>query len=719
MQRRTLLTLGLASSVALAVGAAGWLLQPGLQQDGLLSPAGRGVFAAVGRAVLDKTLPAEEGERHKAVAGLLARIDTLAQALSPHAQAELSQLLAVLARAPGQLTLAGLGQPWGQASSADLQLVLQDMRLSGLALRQQAYAALHDIATGAYFADAPTWTLRAIPARSAFDKPLLKADLPMSSLNDPIREGLQRGWKVLGGTLGAIPEKIACDVAIIGSGAGAGITAELLARAGLQVVMVEEGPLKSSSDFSQLESEAYPALYQESAARKTEDKAINILQGRCVGGSTTGNWTSSLRTPASTLKFWQDRFGLAGYSKAALAPYFAQAEQRLNIALWQVAPTENNALLGRGAGKLGIYTEPIARNVKGCWNLGSCGLGCPTNAKQSMLVTTISAALDLGAQLLTQTRAEHFELANGRGTSLMCRNSEKNGALAQSLSASCAIKIVANNCGLAGGAINSPAVLLRSGAPDPHGRLGGRTFLHPVVMSSSLFDQKVEAWNGAPQSIYTDHFLPNQPIDGALGYKLEAPPLHPLIFASTVPGFGQGQHDLLRSFPHKHTLLALLRDGFHDEAPGGQVKLRGDGSAVLDYPLGDCVMQGARRALLSMMEIQFAAGARQVLPLHEMAVPYNSWAQAREAMLALPMKPRLVKMVSAHVMGGCGLADSPGQGVTRPDGMHWQLDNLSIHNGSIFPTSIGANPQLSVYGAVNRLAQGLAKTLTGRDVALA
>ncbi len=541
----------------------------------------------------------------------------------------------------------------------------------------------------------------------------------MSSLNDPIRDGLQRGWKVLGGALGAIPEEIICDVAIIGSGAGAGITAELLAKAGLEVVMVEEGPLKSSSDFNQLESEAYPALYQESAARKTADKAINILQGRCVGGSTTVNWTSSFRTPASTLKFWQDRFGLAGYTEAALAPYFAQAEQRLNIAPWQVAPNENNALLGRGARKLGIHAEPIARNVKACWNLGSCGLGCPTNAKQSMLVTTIPAALDLGAQLLVETRAERFELANGRVTSLICRNIKQNGAFAQSPSAQVATKIIAKHYVLAGGAINSPAVLLRSGAPDPHGRLGGRTFLHPVVMSSSIFDQKVEAWSGAPQSIYTDHFLQTQPIDGAMGYKLEAPPLHPLIFASTVPGFGQGQHDLLKSFPHNHTLLALLRDGFHDEAPGGQVTLRGDGSAVLDYPLGDYVMQGARRALLSMMEIQFAAGARQVLPLHEMAVPYTSWAQAREAVLALPMKPRLVKMVSAHVMGGCGLAGSARQGVTRPDGVHWQLGNLSVHDGSIFPTSIGANPQLSVYGAVNRLAQGLAKTLTGRDVALA
>jgi choline dehydrogenase-like flavoprotein len=119
------------------------------------------------------------------------------------------------------------------------------------------------------------------------------------------------------------------------------------------------------------------------------------------------------------------------------------------------------------------------------------------------------------------------------------------------------------------------------------------------------------------------------------------------------------------------------------------------------------------------MEIQFAAGAKNVFPLHEMARPYTTWAEARDAVNALPMQPRLTKFVSAHVMGGCGLAGSEKLGVTRPDGVHWQLENLSIHDGSLFPTSIGANPQLSIYGAVNRLAQGLVKRLAGQVVALA
>ena len=535
-------------------------------------------------------------------------------------------------------------------------------------------------------------------------------------INDPIVQGLARGWRVLGGPHKTAPETIECDVVIIGSGAGAGITAQLLSAAGLKLVIVEEGPLKSSSDFRQLESEAYPDLYQESAARKTADKSINILQGRCVGGSTTVNWTSSFRTPSNTLAYWREHFGLSEFTDEAMSPWFLQAEQRLNIGTWLTPPNENNELLRRGALKLGIAAAAIQRNVKACANLGSCGLGCPTNAKQSMLVTTIPAALDRGATLLVQTRAERFEFRDGRVVSLGCVAVQTNGA---TVTGSRPTRILARHYVLAGGAINSPAVLLRSAAPDPHGLVGARTFLHPVVAAVATFDHVVAGWQGAPQTIYSDHYLDINPIDGPIGYKIEAPPLHPLIFATTMTGYGREAAAQFAKFPNTHALLALLRDGFHADSAGGRVRLRDDGSPELDYPLTAFVMEGARRAMLSMAELQFAAGATQVSVGHELARPYATWAAARAGIAALPMQPLLTKVVSAHVMGGCGMAADRQRGVVRPDGVHWQIDNLSVHDGSLFPTSIGANPQLSIYGLANKLATQLAQRLTGRAVDLA
>ena len=539
----------------------------------------------------------------------------------------------------------------------------------------------------------------------------------MTNIIDPIAAGLQRGWKVLGGKHGALPERITCDVAIIGSGAGAGITAELLTKAGLNVVIVEEGQLKSSTDFKQKEPEAYASLYQENAGRKTKDKGITILQGRSVGGTTTVNWTSSFHTPPDTLKFWQDKFGLKDYTTETLAPYFQQAQTRLNISPWATSPNENNELLRRGAAKLGIKAEVIPRNVKGCYNLGSCGMGCPTNAKQSMLVTTIPFALDHGATLLVETRVEKLVIEGGRVTAMQCIAVKPNAAPVES--GKIATTIVAKHFVLAGGAINSPALLMRSKAPDPHKRLGTRTFLHPVASTTAVMKDTVAAWTGAPQSIYSDHFLHTQPVDGPIGFKLEVAPLHPVFFGANLPGFGEKQAELFRQYPHANVMLALMRDGFHEQSVGGTVELRDDGSPLLDYPISDYVLDGARRSMLAMAQIQFEAGATMVYPGHELAGGTSTWAATKAAIEALPMKPLLTKIGSAHVMGGCGLGGDDKLGVTRPDGVHWQLENLSIHDGSLFPTSIGANPQLSIYGNVNRLAQGLAKRLSGKDVLLA
>jgi choline dehydrogenase-like flavoprotein len=536
----------------------------------------------------------------------------------------------------------------------------------------------------------------------------------MSGFPDPIVAGLARGWKVIDGAdAGEPPQRIECDVAIVGTGAGGGITAEVLARSGLSVVMVEEGPLRSTRHFDMRESQAYPELYQESASRRTKDKAINVMQGRCVGGSTTVNWTSSFRTPPRTLAFWRERHGLADFSPEALAPWFEQAERRLSIVPTPFAPNRNNELLRTGAQALGIPVATISRNVRNCFNLGYCGMGCPTNAKQSMLVTTIPAALDLGARLLTRARAQRLLLQGERPAGLEIEWLDASGLRPSGRRST----VHARHYVLAGGAINTPALLLRSGAPDPGRHVGARTFLHPTAVCAAIFDEQVDGFDGAPQTVYSDHFLDSVPIDGPLGYKLESAPLHPLLFATTMQGFGVGHAARMREFRHSHALLGLLRDGFHPRSAGGRVELRDDGGPVLDYPLDDLVFDGVRRALLTMAEIQFAAGAKAVIPVHEQAGQYRRWSEAREAIAALPMEPLLARVVSAHVMGGCALSPAEDGGVTRPDGQMHRIESVSVHDGSIFPTSIGANPQLSIYGIVGRMAAGLAQRLTGRQPA--
>ena len=524
---------------------------------------------------------------------------------------------------------------------------------------------------------------------------------------DPIAAGVAGGWKTLDAAKIDDDVHLAADVAIVGSGAGGGTAAEILSAAGLRVAIIEEGPLRSSRDFHMLESEAYPQLYQESAGRKTKDKAINILQGRCVGGSTTVNWTTSFRTPPATLAYWRSHYGLSDYTPEALAPWFAAMEKRLSIARWAVPPNENNAALARGAARLGIRTETIHRNVRGCQNLGYCGMGCPTNAKQSMLVTTLPSALERGAVLVSGARAERFVLDGGRITGLECVALDALGVAPRQYK----VTVSARHFIAAAGAIGSPALLMRSAVPDRGGALGRRTFLHPVCISAAEMPHAVDGFSGAPQVIYTDHFLETQPIDGPMGFKLEVPPLHPVLAATTLCGFGEPHAAEMRDLAKTQVIIALLRDGFNAESAGGTVGLRGDGTPVLDYPLTPYVWDGVRRALRTMAQIQFAAGATSVLPVHEDAVPYRSWAEASAAIDRLPLEILRARVVSAHVMGGCAMGDDPSRSVVRGDGRHHEVENLSVFDGSVFPTSLGANPQLSIYGIAARNASRLARAL--------
>jgi GMC oxidoreductase len=187
--------------------------------------------------------------------------------------------------------------------------------------------------------------------------------------------------------------------------------------------------------------------------------------------------------------------------------------------------------------------------------------------------------------------------------------------------------------------------------------------------------------------------------------------MFPGISAGVVNGFGEALRKDVAALPNTSALLALLRDGFVAESEGGVVRLAADGSPVLDYELSDYVWDGARRAYLSMAEVQFAAGAKQVRPAHLDAPYYNSWNEARRGIAELALKKFRTSLFTAHLMGGCGMSENPGRGVVDSRGKHHQIPNLSVMDGSVFPTGIGANPQLSIFALSAQNATALAKEL--------
>jgi len=526
---------------------------------------------------------------------------------------------------------------------------------------------------------------------------------------DFVAEGFQQGWKHLDASQLTGDKTLETDVVIIGSGAGGGNAAEILAEAGLGVIIVEEGPLQTSKDFHMKEDEAYPKLYQESAGRQTKDRGIKIFQGRMVGGGTGINWTTSFRTPETTLSYWAEEMGVKGFSADEMRPWFEWAEKRYKIQQWTLPPNSNNRVLEKGCEKLGVSWGKTSRNVSGCLNLGYCGTGCPVNAKQSTLVTTIPGALKAGATLISKARAENFVLKKGKITELKCRAMTPRG---NSPSGEL-IKIKARHYVLAAGAIGSPAILLRSAEKslNPHGLVGARTFLHPVNISGAIMPFQVNGEYGAPQTSYSDHYVETRLDNKKPGFKLECPPLQPMLMATALEGHGKIHAEIMKQRPFLQVLISLQRDGFHPESTGGKVYLKSDGNPGLDYHVSNYVWEGIRDSFLAMAEIQFAAGAKAVAPVHRDAGIYSSLKEVKQVIAELPMEILKARLFSAHVMGGCPMGEDSAKSVVNSNGRHHEVENLSVFDGSVFPTSIAANPMESIFAVTAKFSVNLTKNM--------
>jgi choline dehydrogenase-like flavoprotein len=512
---------------------------------------------------------------------------------------------------------------------------------------------------------------------------------------------VRKSPNVIDGSAAAADLQLSADVCVIGSGAGGAVVASVLAAAGVSVIVVEEGGYFSTADFDMREAHTLPKLYQESMQRATADLAISVLQGRAVGGTTVVNWTTSFRTPEDVVDHWSKKHAVGGFRYADLVPHYEAIEARLSIhEVDESAMNRNNKKLYEGCKTMGFAAAPTRRNVYQCMQTGYCGTGCPINAKRSMLVTLVPDAIDAGAKLLFRCRVDRLETAAGQVSAARCTLLDASGYGVTGKSAT----VRAKRFVLAGGAINSPAVLLRSGL-NASGLVGTRTFFHPTIAVTGLYDEAIEAFYGAPQTA-ASHAFAHRGDD--VGFFMETAPGYPVLTATALSGFGATHRRMMETASHRTTHIALAIDGFHDDAPGGTVKLRASGAPLVEYPIPPRLWEAFRTAHKRLAEINFAAGAREVATLHDPPIVLTG---ERDLPLldAAPWEPCRVGVFSAHQMGGCRMGDDARSSIVRSEDLrHHTLENLYVIDGSVFPTSLGVNPQESIYGLARLMATRLA-----------
>ena len=500
--------------------------------------------------------------------------------------------------------------------------------------------------------------------------------------------------------------ELSADVCIVGSGSGGAVLGHELVAKGLNVILLEEGGYHTRREFDLTEANAFPKLYQELGNRATDDLAIQILQGRNVGGGTTVNWCSSFRTPDRILDIWKNVHGVEGLTRETLTPHWEAVEKRLRINEWPLELVNaNNKVLWDGLGKLGYGRGLIKRNVHGCANIGYCGMGCPIDAKQSMGVTYIPDAVERGMTLYANASVRELTHSGRKITSVRAVMLDPETEKETGRSITVKAKVVA----VCGGAVNSPALLLRSGLLG-NGRVGKRFFLHPVTLTTALFSHKVEPWSGAPQSVYSHHFVDR----GAdkIGFFLEVPPVHPMLAATSLVGFGESHQAALEQLPYTNALIAITVDGLLPGDEGGTVSLRSktERRLKIDYPLSAAHWEAFRFANREMAKLQFAAGATRVQSMHTPPVFMSSEAELGK-LDAAPWERLKTRLFSAHQMGGCAMGKDPKTSVVDNTLRYHDLDNLFVVDGSVLPTSLGVNPQQTIFGISRWASQHVASAV--------
>ena len=500
------------------------------------------------------------------------------------------------------------------------------------------------------------------------------------------------------------PTDLECDVCIIGSGAGGSVLAAGLVERGLDVIMLEAGSHYTRKDFKGNQAWAFDNMYQERAGRATEDLAITLLQGRSVGGSTTINWTTCYRTPDRIFDHWAEHHGVQGITPLLMKQHFEAVERRLNIKEWPLENANgNNRVLLEGARKLGWEPHALKRNVRGCVNSGYCGEGCPVDAKQGMAVSYLDDAVRGGLRLIANCEVEQIQWTERTAEAVIGQALDPDNDQPLGIPVTVRSKVVVN----AGGAINGPALFLRSGI-DAEGRVGKRTFVHPVSGVSGLFEDTINPWAGAPQSVGCHHFSDRG--SDKMGFFLEAAPLQPMLASTVGYLFGAKHSEFMRDLGNAGVVIALGIDGLLPQDVGGEVVLKSDGRVWLRYPIEDHLSECIHAAHVEMARCQFAAGAKEVVSLHVNPVVMRSVDELSKLDSA-PYGAHEQSLFSAHVMGGCAMGGDSGSSVVDSELRMWDFDNIFVVDGSVLPTSLGVNPSETIYALAHRSRDRIASAV--------
>jgi hypothetical protein len=523
------------------------------------------------------------------------------------------------------------------------------------------------------------------PIKAAhFDDAGVHAALDVPYGVTPPRTVEREGWRAnaLDGAELSDDDELECDVVVVGSGAGGGALAWELSRRGHAVLVIEAGRFFDRRDFDGRPLEMVRRMFVEHGLTMAiGNVTAPVWAGQTVGGSTTVNSGTCYRTPVRVLGEWQKDLGLRMLTTEALAPSFAAVEQILGVERAERAHLGTIAgVIARGADKLGLAHAPLHRNAPGCDGQGLCCFGCPTGAKRSVDVSFLPEALRRGAMLVSSARVERvlFDERTGRATGVLAR--ARGGAK---------ITVRARATVIAGGALLTPLLLKRSGVDNPW--VGRNLSIHPAAKALAIMPERQEMWRGIPQGYAIEHFAEE-------GIMFEGASLPLTAAATSMTGVGPRFSEMLARYANLALFGFMIRD-----TSRGRIVARPDGGPAILYRMNGHDAKRMHRAMGTIVEVFLAAGAESVLPGVMGARPIHDAAELA-AFRASRIHPSRFEASAYHPLGTARMSVDPSLGVVGPDHQVHGVEDLYVADGSVVPSSLGVNPQITIMALAVRAA---------------
>ncbi len=482
------------------------------------------------------------------------------------------------------------------------------------------------------------------------------------------------------------------DVCVIGSGAGGAVAAYELAALGYSVIIIEEGGYYTQNDYDGKPLNNMKMMWRGAGSTVSFGiPPISIPVGKCVGGTTAINSATCFRTPEHVVYQWnKNLFVNLDYNE--LIHHIERVEKIINVTElnWDVLG-KCAKIVKRGADALGLHCRPLQHNVKNCKGCGTCQFGCVEGAKQSTDVSYIPLSLQYDTLILTHCRADQIIMKGNKAHSVSCSVFDEKGERV----ANCIVKSKIVIC--ACGTLLTPLLLKQSGIKNTH--LGKHLQIHPCSRVVALMDEVVNGWIGVSQGAYIDDYASE-------GIMLEGIFVHPSILTASLPGIGKEFIALATQFPN----IAAFGVMVHDTGEG---KVYGTLNTPLSwYSLNRCDIETLKKGIAYLSKIFIAAGAKQVFtPIAPFAV-INSMEDIKKLEDYTIKRTDIPEIFAFHPLGTCRMAGDSTLGVVDNCGKCYNTRNIYLTDGSIVPTSLGVNPQITIMSLATKISYHVAEQLS-------